>query len=254
MHDEHENEFTLIGDRYVKAVVHTDDFDYNPRKEYDNVGIMFCKHGRYNLGDKDAEDPIEEYDVWELDGYVMDEDHWEAALDGLRDQLRWEKAWVMHGGEEDGDRPADKLEETINTVRYHCEETTECRVREDVAIILPLYLYDHGGITISHGRFSCPWDSGQVGLHYMTKEAVQREWDGDLEKAKKYMEGELETYDHYLRGNVWGFYIETEDGEYLDSCGGFFGDEIEETGMLEAVEEKYVDLLKDAWERRFDAR
>ena len=28
---------------------------------------------------------------------------------------------------------------------------------------LPLYLYDHSGLTIATTPFSCPWDSGQVG-------------------------------------------------------------------------------------------
>jgi len=36
-------------------------------------------------------------------------------------------------------------------------------------VILPLYLYDHGGITMSTGAFSCPWDSGQVGWIYAPK-------------------------------------------------------------------------------------
>jgi hypothetical protein len=30
-------------------------------------------------------------------------------------------------------------------------------------IVVPLYLYDHSGITMSTSPFSCPWDSGQVG-------------------------------------------------------------------------------------------
>lgn len=38
----------------------------------------------------------------------------------------------------------------------------------DVAIILPLYLYDHSGITIATSPFGCRWDSG-VYLH------IQRE-------------------------------------------------------------------------------
>ena len=28
---------------------------------------------------------------------------------------------------------------------------------------LPLYLYDHSGLTLATTPFSCPWDSGQVG-------------------------------------------------------------------------------------------
>ena len=31
-----------------------------------------------------------------------------------------------------------------------------------VAIVQPLYLYDHGGITMNTTGFSCSWDSGQV--------------------------------------------------------------------------------------------
>ena len=36
---------------------------------------------------------------------------------------------------------------------------------------LPLYLYDHGGITMSTNPFSCPWDDGgQVGWIYASKQ------------------------------------------------------------------------------------
>jgi len=38
-------------------------------------------------------------------------------------------------------------------------------------VILPLYLYDHGGITMSTNPFSCPWDDGgQVGWIYASKQ------------------------------------------------------------------------------------
>ncbi|MCK4237452.1 MAG: hypothetical protein KAX38_10065, partial [Candidatus Krumholzibacteria bacterium] len=37
----------------------------------------------------------------------------------------------------------------------------------DAAIVLPLYLLDHGGITMSTTPFSCPWDSGQIGWTYI---------------------------------------------------------------------------------------
>ena len=36
---------------------------------------------------------------------------------------------------------------------------------EKVAYVLPLFLYDHSGITMNTGGFSCPWDSGQVGFY-----------------------------------------------------------------------------------------
>ena len=37
------------------------------------------------------------------------------------------------------------------------------------------------------------------------------------------MEQEVKTYDQYLTGDVWGYIIEDDSGEVLDSCWGFFG-------------------------------
>ena len=48
--------------------------------------------------------------------------------------------------------------------------------QENAVIILPLYLYDHSGITISITPFSCRWDSGQVGFVYMTRESIKNDF------------------------------------------------------------------------------
>jgi hypothetical protein len=43
-------------------------------------------------------------------------------------------------------------------------------------------------------------------------------------KIEKYLTGEVETYDQYLTGEVYGFTIEKgEDEEHVDSCWGFYG-------------------------------
>ena len=43
-------------------------------------------------------------------------------------------------------------------------------------LMLPLYLYDHSGITMNTTGFSCPWDSGQVGWIYAFKEDAPGVW------------------------------------------------------------------------------
>lgn len=99
-------------------------------------------------------------------------------------------------------------------------------------IILPLYLYDHSGITIATSPFSCPWDSGRVGLIYVTKEAIMKnfmvkKWSKKLiDRSVKILEAEVKTYDQYLTGDVWGYIIK-KDGEDIDdgSCFGFYGQE-----------------------------
>jgi hypothetical protein len=115
-------------------------------------------------------------------------------------------------------------------------ESPEAALKEiGDAIVLPLYLYDHSGITMNTTGFSCPWDSGQVGFIYVTLEKIREEykWKRITKKRReqivKYLTGEVETYDMYLRGEVYGFNItrEDEDGEEvdIDSCWGFFGDD-----------------------------
>lgn len=91
-------------------------------------------------------------------------------------------------------------------------------------IVLPLGLYDHSGITMYVGSSHDRWDGGQVGFIYCTQEDIDREWKGDKVAAEKYLRGEVETYDQYLRGDVFGFSITNpKNGEEVDSCWGFYG-------------------------------
>lgn len=103
---------------------------------------------------------------------------------------------------------------------------------EKIGVILPLYLYDHSGITMNTTGFSCPWDSGQVGFIFVSKEKIRKEFGVKyvtkkvMEKIEKQLVGEVETYDQYLTGDVYGYRItDTEKDEELDSCWGFYGSE-----------------------------
>jgi hypothetical protein len=101
---------------------------------------------------------------------------------------------------------------------------------QKLAVILPIYMYDHSGITISTTPFSCPWDSGQIGFIFVSKVDALKEYGGSKltkklkEKLTQHLIGEVETYDQYLTGDVFGFQITLNDEE-LDSCWGYFGTE-----------------------------
>lgn len=79
---------------------------------------------------------------------------------------------------------------------------------ENVCVILPLYLYDHSGITMNTTGFSCRWDSGQVGFTFVSKEMVRKEYGvkritkSVIEKVTKVLIGEVDTYDKYLTGEL----------------------------------------------------
>lgn len=90
--------------------------------------------------------------------------------------------------------------------------------------IISVYVYIHGGITFRTTPFSDPWDSGQAGYIYMEPEAAERSFDGDTERVRKCLEAEVEEYSDWCEGRVYGFVIEDEDGENVDSCWGFIGD------------------------------
>ena len=75
--------------------------------------------------------------------------------------------------------------------------------------------------------FSCGWDSGCVGYIYATYEDIKKEYNIKRvtskikDKVEKLLIAEVDTYDKYLTGEVFGFIIE-KNGEVEDSCYGFY--------------------------------
>ena len=138
----------------------------------------------------------------------------------------------------------------------------------DGGIRLPLYLYDHSGITIRTTPFSCPWDSGQVGYIYVTVDRIREEYreqvidmtksediliilnhgitEDTYEKVRTVLEGEVKTYDQYLTGDIYFYVLENSKGEIIDSCGGFYGHDPKSNGMLDHIDEKYHAVIQAA--------
>lgn len=101
------------------------------------------------------------------------------------------------------------------------------RAMKNGGVAIELFLLDHSGITMRAGSdFSdCDpgaWDSGQVGFIYVTKTDITKHFGGDLDKARAALYAEVEVYDQYLRGDVYGITIE-RDGEWIDGYSGIFG-------------------------------
>lgn len=118
-------------------------------------------------------------------------------------------------------------------------------------VSLPLYMYDHSGITIATKPFSCRWDSGRIGFIYTTAKrlsevGVNIKNDEDFEtykqRIKEYLEAEVKTFDDYVTGNVYGFEIKDTEGAYVDGCSGFYGDDFKTNGILDNVNSKPINL------------
>lgn len=187
-----------------------DDSAESPR-EWDNAGKMVCQHGRYVLGDEQYENS--NANSWrEWFAYYVLENY--ATLDL--------KCYDTYGYFED--------EEEIEKVWKWIEKNM---------IVLPLFLYDHSGLSISTSR-TCRWDSGQVGFMYITKKKAIKEWGNKKftsavrEKALNCLMAELDVYDEYLRGNIFGYQInKIGDDEMVDSCYGYYGHDHEKSGLLD---------------------
>ena len=162
----------------------------NPRRDWDNASTMACEHRRYDLGDKGGTDEL---------------------VSAIRASRYYRRCW-------------DDLDgiDLIGAALLKCKDI----------LALPLYLYDHSGITMSTSRaypFNCPWDTGLVGFIFMDKSAVLREFGGTRltptvkRRALDLMVAEVEAYDQFLTGDVWGYVVENADGEHLDSCWGLYG-------------------------------
>lgn len=115
-----------------------------------------------------------------------------------------------------GDEQARGIERYRDWGHYLKENILD-GVDEDDVIWLPLYLYDHSGITMRTTPFSSGWDSGQVGWIYAHKDAlmdipgVYEDNHFNDDKAYEVLKNVVKTYDQYLTGQVYGYALEKRE-------------------------------------------
>jgi len=111
-----------------------DDCAENPR-ERDNLGTMVCWHRRYNLGDPHNYRDKDEFLFALLEEVVGDTDKAERKLDGIRTKI-----------DREAYRSYDQYEKAVDDAVLEF-------VEERGYVVLPLYLYDHSGITMNTTGF-----------------------------------------------------------------------------------------------------
>lgn len=132
---------------------------------------------------------------------------------------------------------------------------------DDILAQLPVYMYEHGGITLSTTPFSCPWDSGQLGMIYITKsqaEECPRQADETeteyVIRLKRILDAEIQTLDDYVCGDCYRFEVieydaqrdpEAHYGDATDSCGGFLGRNPHENGLIENIGQELHHFFDD---------
>lgn len=213
------------GKEYL-LTVERDDYASNPREEY-NLCTMVCWHRNYNLGDKHPYDDVDE----------------------LLERLCYE---VLH-----------KENEEVYGLNW--KDKIKMLDESNLILIKAINMYEHGGITVSTSDgypYNDRWDAGIVGFIYVTKKKIFEECcditeENWKERADQYLEGEMEVYDQYLQGECYRYTLEEkvhhcneticphcgevikvdeyDDYEKTDSCCGFYGDCLEDNGILDYV-------------------
>jgi hypothetical protein len=182
---------------------------------------------------------VEEYTDNHYDHYIEYSNGYKIVVETDNDPMsprEWDNVGTMvchHRRYDLGDRD-------INPENFHnFEEILEMIVEEEGSEIywLPLYLYDHSGITMSTSSTwfaamdSGGWDWGTVGFIYVSEKKILESWMADemtdelKDKALECLKSEVEIYDNYIRGEVYRYAVEDADGNYLDSCCGYFSAE-----------------------------
>jgi len=106
-------------------------------------------------------------------------------------------------------------------------------VHDGAVAVMPLYLYEHSGIGISTRIeptwYHYAWDGGRIGFIYTTRERIKQVFGWSRltkerwEKVKCNLLDEVETYNQYLNGDVYGYVIEDADGDEVESLWGLWG-------------------------------
>ena len=255
------------GEKQMVVMFREDMEPENPRQDMEPLGKMICWHSRYRLGDRhDYRDPedflcelVQEIIPWEsvVEKIIKGETRMKISRDDDPESetpfsLMMSYINPFHGEYEIcAAETAEELFSQFNKEAILEELTTselhQILLESNDVVMLPLRLYDHSGISMSTSHsypYNDLWDSGQVGWIYLTKDRFLKEtsykesqWP---EKAEEMLVGEVKTYDQYLRGEVFGFQVfvlndETGEWEETDGSWGYYGDDLEQNGILDSV-------------------
>jgi hypothetical protein len=210
----------------------------NPR-QWSNVGVMAAYHSHYHLGDEDVDprdflDNEKTCDQCEGDGVYPPYGH---------DQFKPVEGTPSLNMPDD-DHP--KCEKCDGAGVIPIKLADWIRQEYGARVIIPLFLYDHSGISMSAGdaiiarpdevgdfahQHRHPfdahgWDVSSVGVIFDTLSGVEECMgkDATLEDIEKALRAEVEIYSSYLEGDVMLYAVTDEETGYNDSCGGFVGD------------------------------
>ena len=89
-----------------------------------------------------------------------------------------------------------------------------------IIAIYPIVKYEHGGVVYRRGE-QHGWDYSNNGFYIITDKTAE-ELGTEPKYFEKVIDQEIEVYNKYVNGEVYGFTLYNDAGEVEDSCWGFY--------------------------------
>lgn len=241
---------------------------------YEPMATLACWHPRHDIGNyahtasRTPLDYLQSLVANNVANQVLLDAVLNNELYGIRAEQSSEDQNVLHvylGDNTDEDNPDYEMpkDKAIEYLTDSLDESQCSQLLKDVAVLLPLWLYEHSGLTISCGERVWPYDdqfdSSRLGWAVCTKATVLENFpDIDPEDwravAERVIRSLVHEYDAYLRGEVyWVQLIDvtradpSDPATYLPltSCGGFIGDDVASAGIPENVGNGLAEALAE---------
>ena len=238
--------------------VERDDYPFHPWEDYDGfLTTINAWWNRYTLGHNKGEgdgtemlkELVEKYinkDLLKEKAFAGEfsykyEEYWEEEFP-YRVTYQWcgtEHEYFL--GVDD-----DLIEDIYSSLQNNeMMVLLQTHATESIAI-MPVFVYEHGMISISTGSYGDPWDSGCAGFAYIEKDKYEKmmlhSWD--VKDAREIIKDEVHMYDQYLRGDVYMYCEEVYDPDNdcfdtSENCGGFYSDNWGDELAKEVVKNMY---------------
>ena len=109
----------------------------------------------------------------------------------------------------------------VNEDKEVVPDTIRLQRQLDCETAFVVSCYEHGAVhySLQGEGSSCPWDSTSfAGIYWLPSDVTP-------ERRKSYARGMMESFTDWCNGNCFGYVLEDESGEEIDSCWGFIGDD-----------------------------
>ena len=140
-------------------------------------------------------------------------------------------------------RELERTQYEVNNAEDHLElmkEIVEEHLDSEVIYSDFISKYEHSGVRYFTGQ-SSGWDYSNIGFVFVTEDSL-KEIGCAEEDIERIVEAEIETFSQWANGDVYHFTLYDDEGNFVDSCGGFY--DLEEMKEYLPEEWQEEDLTK----------